>query len=295
MNLHGLRLFYMVSEHKSVTLAAQELNISQPAVTSQIKKLEQEIGFTLIAPKGRGILLTEEGKQIAKQAKRLYSLESEIETQVKQMKEGLVGKLHIAATYLPANFLLPKWIAEYKRKFPHIQIELTTTNSHHALIHLINYETEVAFIGGQEELHPLVNRTVLFEDEMWFVVHKDHKLASKSVSLGEIIHEPFVFREKGSWAREKLLSICNVYNVGQPTIGLQMNGINETIRAVLEGFGITFVSSLEVAEHIQRGDLAKVHVEGILLKNPISICTRKNDTLSVSTQKFINVTKSLLT
>jgi len=80
MNLHALRLFYSVAETGSVTQAAKQLNISQPAVTSQIKKLEREIDCTLFVPKGRGILLTQSGAELAKQAKRLFSLEKEIES-----------------------------------------------------------------------------------------------------------------------------------------------------------------------------------------------------------------------
>ncbi|MEH6944039.1 LysR family transcriptional regulator [Bacillus sp. JJ722] len=280
MNLHALRLFHIVAEKRNVTRAAEELNLSQPAVTAQIKKLEQELGLILLAPKGRGILLAEAGIQLAKQTRRLFSLEAEIEAFIEQYKNGLIGKLRIVATYLPANFLLPKWLARYKQRYPEVGIELTTTNSSKAIDQIINYEAEIAFIGGRKDVHPFISSKELFEDEMWFVVYKDHKLASKKVTLAEIVREPFVFREEGSSSREKLLSLCKINNVNQPTVGLQMNGLNETIRAVIEGYGMAYVSSLEVKEYIARGDVAKVHVEGIELKNPISICTRKEEVLS---------------
>lgn len=133
MNLHALRLFHIVAEKGNVTRAAEELNISQPAVTAQIKKLEQEIGLILLAPKGRGILLTEAGIQLSKHTKRLFSLEAEIEAYVEQYKNGFIGKLRIVATYLPANFLLPKWLARYKQRYPDVEVELTTTNSRKAI------------------------------------------------------------------------------------------------------------------------------------------------------------------
>jgi DNA-binding transcriptional LysR family regulator len=289
MNLHGLRLFHIVAEKENVTRAAEELKISQPAVTAQIKKLEQEIGLVLLAPKGRGILLTEAGIELAKQAKRLFSLEQEIEGYVEQYKTGVIGKLRIVTTFLPANFLLPKWLARYKQKYPNVEVELSTSNSRNANDQLINYKAEVAFIGGRREYHPFINRKELFEDEMWFVVHKNHKFASKKVTFAEIVREPFVLREEGSSAREKLVSLCKIHNVNQLTVGLQMNGLNETIRAVMEGYGVTFVSSLEVKDYITRGDVAKVYVDGIELKNPISICTRKDDGLSTPARNFIQM------
>ncbi|UFJ42588.1 substrate-binding domain-containing protein [Brevibacillus humidisoli] len=98
-----------------------------------------------------------------------------------------------------------------------------------------------------------------------------------------------MFREEGSSSREKLVSLCKIHNVHQPTVGLQMNGLHETIRSVMEGYGVAFVSSLEVKEYIARGDLAKVDVDGIELKNPISICTRKEDGLSTPALHFIEM------
>lgn len=154
---------------------------------------------------------------------------------------------------------------------------------------MINYEAEIAFIGGKKEFHPLINGLELFEDEMWFAVHKNHKFASKKVTLAETVREPFIFREEGSSSREKLVSLCKINNVNQPTVGLQINGLNETIRAVMEGYGVTFVSSLEVKEYIARGDVAKVNVDGIELKNPISICTRKEDELSTPALNLIQM------
>lgn len=289
MNLHALRLFHTVAEKGNVTRAAEELNISQPAVTAQIKKLEQEIGLILLSPKGRGILLTQAGLQLAKQAKRLFSLEAEIDSYIDQLKNGAVGKLRIVATYLPANFLLPKWIGRYKQRYPEVEVEFTTTNSRSAIDQLINYEAEIAFIGGRKEFNPFIHSKELLEDKMVFVVHKDHKFASKHITLAEMAREPFVFREEGSSSREKLVSLCKIHNVNEPIVGLQINGLNETIRTVIEGYGVTFVSSLEVNEYITRGEVGTVYVDEIQLKNPISLCTRKKDTLAETALNFIQM------
>lgn len=289
MNLHALRLFHMVAEKGNVTRAAEELNISQPAVTAQIKKLEQEIGLLLLAPKGRGILLTDAGRYLSKQAKRLFSLEEEVADFIDHYKNGSVGKLRIVATYLPANFVLPNWIGRYKLKYPDVEVELTITNSRRAIEQLINYEAEIAFIGGRKEFNLLISNTELFEDDMLFVVHKHHKFAFKNITLAEIVKEPFVFREEGSFSREQLVSLCKMNNIQEPVVGLQINGLNETIRTVIEGYGVTFVSSLEVKEYIERGEVAKVNIDGVNLKNPISLCTRKNDTLLQSAHNLLEI------
>lgn len=292
MNLHALRLFYSVAETGSVTQAAKQLSISQPAVTSQIKKLEREIDCTLFVPKGRGILLTQSGAELAKQAKRLFSLEKEIESYVEQIREGSIGKLRIASTFLPANYLLPRWLSRFKQQFPKTEVEITTTNFQKACEQLINYEADIGLIGGTTEFGPFLKGTLLLEDDMLFVVNQKHKFASKHVALEEIVKEPFVFREEGSFSREKLISLCNLHNAGKPNMGVQINGLNETIRTVMEGYGVTFVSALEVNEYIARGDIAKVHVDKAVIKNPISLCVRTEDHLSPSALNFIQMIDS---
>jgi DNA-binding transcriptional LysR family regulator len=294
LNLHALRLFYHVAESGSVTLASEALNISQPAVTSQIKKLEREIGLRLFSPKGRGILLTEAGHKLAIQARRLFALEQEVENTIANLKNGVFGTLHIAATYLPANFLLPQWIAQYKQAYPSIDIELTTTNSSAAIDLLLNYKTEIAFIGGILKQHPLLHRKEWIKDEMCFVVHKHHPLANTDaeVSLEEILREPFVFREQGSYAREQLFSLCRVHNLPAPIIGLQMNGLNETIKVVMAGYGVTFLSALEINDYVKRGDVKRLQVKDVQLINHICLYTRK-ETLNSPSLQFIDTLRGL--
>lgn len=99
--------------------------------------------------------------------------------------------MRIVATYLPANFLLPKWIGLYKQQYPGVEVELITTNSSKAIDDLINYQAEIALIGGRREFHSLITSNELFEDQMLFIVHKNHKYARKKVALSEIVREPF--------------------------------------------------------------------------------------------------------
>ncbi|MEK1830571.1 LysR substrate-binding domain-containing protein [Priestia megaterium] len=154
----------------------------------------------------------------------------------------------------------------YKQQYPEVEVELTTANTPKAIDYLINYQAEIAVIGGRREFHSLITSNELFEDPMVFIVHKNHKFAGKKVTLSEIVREPFVLLEEDSPSREKLISLCNIHSVNKPVIGLQINGLNETIRAIIEGYGVTFVSSLEVKEYLAQRQVAIVHVEEVNLK-----------------------------
>ncbi|MCR8630615.1 LysR family transcriptional regulator [Paenibacillus radicis (ex Xue et al. 2023)] len=290
MNLHALRLFHVVASTGSVTRASELLNISQPAITAQIKKFEKELLLTLIKPQGRGIALSDAGEEIALLAKRLFAVEQQIERFTQDYREGSYGCIRIAATYLPAHFLIPTWIAKFKQQYEKVEMMITTTNSSDALKHLLNLDVDIAIYGGIPEEYPDTIQTEdLFQDELWFVVAPNHRYANQQVSLTEMMREPFVMREEGSSTRERLFSLCRTYNSPAPTISLQFNGLHEAITAVIAGYGANFVSSLVVREYVKRGELCRVYVEGIHLKNTITICTRKHEPLSASTMNLIQM------
>lgn len=288
MNLHALRLFHVIASMGSVTRASEALNISQPAITAQIKKFEKELSFPLFKPQGRGITLTDAGEEVALLAKRLFAVEQQIEQFAQDYVNGTNGNIRLAATYLPANFLIPTWIAKFKQQYEQVEMVITTTNSSDALRMLLNVDVDMAIYGGIAEAYPdTIQTEELFQDELWFVVAPHHPFANQQVSLTETMKEPFVMREEGSSTRERLLSLCRTYNTPAPTISLQFNGLHEAIQAVIAGYGATFVSSLVVREYVERGELCRVYVEGIHLKNIIAICTRKNEPLSASANNLI--------
>ncbi len=289
LNLHALRLFLKAAELGSVTQAAQELNISQPAVTSQIKKLEKELGLQLLSPLGRGIRLTEVGARLASEASRLFSLEGRIEAMLEEYRQGQEGTLRIAATYLPANFLLPRPIADFKRGHPTVDVAFTTAGSNQIFDLLLRYEADIAFIGGgNRREHADLEGTPWLEDEMWFVVHSSHRLADKSVTLAELAEEPFALREPGSFSREQLFSLFHLRGLPPPRVGLEMNGFSELIRVVSDGYGLAFLSALEALEAAERGSLRRIRVEDVRLTNSISLYTRK-EPLPAIAARFLEI------
>ncbi|WP_312507182.1 LysR family transcriptional regulator [Lysinibacillus sp.] len=294
MNIHGLKLFYQVATTGSFTKAAEILRISQPAVSSQIKRFEHEIGVQLFKQQGRGVVLTEFGEALAEKAQNLIALEHHIETFIEEYRLAKAGNLHIVATYLPANFLIPKWATHFKAVNEHVNLMITTTNTKDAFEQLIHYKADIAIYGGGMSERPKeIEWEELYEDELWFVVSPTHRYAHQNITLVEMFQEPFIMREEGSSMREHLFSLCQTYQVKPPNIALQFNGINETIRSVMAGYGANFISSLAVREYVENGQLARVYVKDIhAIKHKIAICTRNNEKHNLLVQKFIETIKS---
>jgi DNA-binding transcriptional LysR family regulator len=291
MNLHALRIFVEVAAHRSVTRAAETLRLSQPAVTAQIRNLEKEAGLRLISPDGRGIRLTDAGEMLVRHARRLFDWEKEIESQLEQFKKGEVGKLRIAATHSPANWLLPKWLAQFKQTFPLVEIVLRTSNSRQAFEQLLHFEADIAVVAGHSN-KPELDLFQLMEDELWFIVPKEHPYANQVIALTQLVKEPFLLREEGSSTREMLFSLCKIHRVSPPRIGLQFHGINEAIRSVMAGYGTTLVPSMAARDLLDRGEISRVYVSGVTIKRPIHLCTRKGDALPPVADHFLKLIKS---
>ncbi|TBL81012.1 LysR family transcriptional regulator [Paenibacillus thalictri] len=290
MNLHALRLFHVIAATGSVTRASEMLNISQPAITAQVKKFEKELSLTLLKPQGRGVTLTEAGKSIAMLADKLFAVERQMEQYAHDYAAGTIGHIHIAATYLPAIFLMPTWIAKFKRRYEQVEMNITTTNSSDAFKKLLHAEVDLAIYGGlPEDDSDAIETEHMFQDELWFVVAPGHRFANQSISLIEMMQESFVMREEGSSTRERLFALCRTYSAPAPKITLQFNGLHEAIQAVVAGYGANFVSSLVVRDYVERGELCRVYVEGIHLQNTIAICTRKGEPLSSAAIHFIEM------
>ncbi|MCQ6557787.1 LysR substrate-binding domain-containing protein [Paenibacillus mendelii] len=279
MNLYGLIVFHHVAVMGSVTKAAEELRISQPAVTAHVRNLSHELGLTLLAPRGRGILLTAAGERVAAHAARVAALERDIKRDVDAFRSGESGVIRIAATSLPANFLLPGWLMTFREAYPSVVAKLVTGNARDARRALLHYEADLAVIGGSSEEFQGLSHRLLLEDELWFVVPAAHPLAGLSLALSSMIEQPFVMRETGSAAMDRLLSLCRVRGVRQPTAVLKVDGVQETVRHVAAGFGAAYVSSLEAKDAAARGEIARVDVTDAKLVNPIVLVWRADDPL----------------
>ncbi|MGC5328132.1 LysR family transcriptional regulator [Brevibacillus sp. SYSU BS000544] len=291
MNLHALRVFTEVANHLSVTRAAESLHLSQPAVTAQVRKLEEETQLRLIQSEGRGIRLTEAGITLHHYAKRLFSWEQEVERQLQGLREGTVGKLRVAATHMPAHFLLPQWLAAFKRTFPDVEVTVLTGNSRFVYDQLLNYQVDMSIVaGGWDE--PEIACEVLGEDELWFIVPSDHPFAGQHVTLKQMTSIPFLFREEGSSTRRYLEALCIAQNCNPPIIGLQLQGMNQAIQAVLAGYGAMLVPKLAVIDHVTNQRLSRVFVNDVCIKRHISLCIRKEEQVTAVVNNFCQMIRT---
>ncbi|MEF3303261.1 LysR substrate-binding domain-containing protein [Paenibacillus sp. GYB003] len=183
----------------------------------------------------------------------------------------------VSFSKLPANMLLPGWIAAFKGELPDIDIAITTLNSREAFERLLRYEADMAVVGGGRELPAGLSCRPLMLDELRFIVPGRHELAGRKATLARLLAEPFVVREEGSSGRELLLALCRLHGAPATRIGLQVSGTAETIKAVAAGYGAAIASALEVRDSVSRGEIGVVTVDGIRIDNPIGLYVREGE------------------
>lgn len=285
-------LFYNVALIGSVTGASKKLNISQPAISAQIRNFEKQHNVILFEKKGRNMVLTSLGRKLIKPTENLFLLEQQIESMIEDYRNYPYGKLRIHGNYLATSVLIPMWASLFKQKYPEIEVHISTANSKEAIESLKNFECDIAICGSDgitKENFDSLNYIELYQDKFEFVVAVTHKYANQEINLSEMIKEPFIMREEGSTTRNKLNKLCEMYEVEKPKIELQFNGLNETIQAVVAGYGVSFVSSLVANQFTKRGELAIVNVRGIKFTNNIILCSHKKDYIEGYIQNFISM------
>jgi len=276
MNLHALRIFTNVAKLGGITAAANSMLLSQPAVTIQIRKLENEIGAKLIEGKGRGIQLTPAGRFLYEQGTRLFFLEAQVDEKLGKFlaKED---KIHIASSYIPINYILPSIIAKYKLANPHIEFFVSLGNVKSVEEQVLNYEVDFGFVVQSKIGHTDLQFEKILDIPFWFIVHPSHSFANQTVSIYELSNEDFIFRERGSSTLDLLEAVFYTCNAPMPKLGLQMQGLHESLKVVEAGYGMTLAPSYSVTESLSNGKLARVYVEQTDIQQSLFICTRKSD------------------
>ncbi|MGF9826469.1 substrate-binding domain-containing protein, partial [Brevibacillus agri] len=199
------------------------------------------------------------------------------EWQLAEIKQGKKGKLRIASTYLPSHYLVPKWLAAFKRQYEQVDVEIRTRNSAQSIELLLGGQVDLAIVIKESWDELPVRRVHMTDVLYWFILPADHPYAGKEVSMEQLVQEPFLLREQGSSTREWLFSLCREHGVKRPRVGLQYHGLVESIQSVRAGYGTMLAPALAVKEMVDRNEIGRVTVPGVEIKRPVYICTREEE------------------
>jgi DNA-binding transcriptional LysR family regulator len=292
MNFNHLQIFHKVAELEHFTRAAEELFISQPAVSKQVQELEKSLGMPLFRQVGRKVYLTEAGQLLYSYTSRIFALAAEAELALQELQGLERGHLAIGASTTIGIYLLPPLLGHYKNLYPKIELSLNIGNADEIQERLMANRLEIGLVEGFVT-HPELEKTVWREDELVLIVPPGHHLLAKpDLTLAGLLETApnFILREKGSGTRavlEKAIEERGELANLKPMLEL---GSTEAIKqAVRAGLGISFVSEHTVKLEVAAELLRVAPLKDFTLKRPLFLVYLKAKRYSRAVEAFIRL------
>jgi DNA-binding transcriptional LysR family regulator len=284
ITLRHLRIFEAVARHSSISRAASEMHLTQPAVSMQMKQLEELIGLPLLEQIGRRICLTEAGEALCVHARDIAGRMGQLNVSMEQFR-GLERGLLRLAVVSTANYFLPVLIAEFNARHPGVRVSLQVANREVVLSALTDSSTDLAIIGQPPDSVDLMAQH--FKDNPLVVIAAPgHALAGQGqVSLPRLAQETLVVREAGSGT---LAATERHFSAHGLTVraGCEF-GTNEAIKqAVRAGLGLAVVSAQTIELELQTGCLAVLPVEGFPIVRQWYVAHQAHRRLSAAASTF---------
>ncbi len=267
-----LRVFREVANQASFRRAAEVLYITQPAVTQQIKALEEELGSRLFDRSGGKVRLTGAGELLLRRAAEAESTLSRAIEEIGSLQGEVRGALHVAASTTIAQYVLPRLLAEFARQHPAARLELESANTQRVVEAVASGDAPIGLIEGPAHRQELrVERWL--EDELVLVVPCGHAWAGKEISLNALASAKLLVRERGSGTREVLEQALK--RAGAPLlpvqIAMELSSTEAILACVEAGLGAGFPSRFALERQRALGTLAVVKVKGLRVTREFSM------------------------
>jgi DNA-binding transcriptional LysR family regulator len=284
-----LRVFYSVARHLSFTRAAEELYLTQPAITFQIRQLEEHFNTRLFDRHHNRITLTDAGEAVFHYAERILDLYREAEKAVSEMTGVTRGIIRLGASTTIGEYLLPPILSGYHERFPSVQVRLTIQNTRLVVRRLEDATIDIGMVEG-----PVKNKNITIlpctEDELVVIMAPTHVLAPlPEIPLTRLKEFPFVSREEGSGTRSVINEFMAKAGMAYDALDHVLElGSTEAVKGAVEGgVGLSIVSSASLRKELELGRLAARRLKGITMKRQINFVFQKQKFRSRAVEEFL--------
>ena len=263
MSDRRLQVFHTVARLLSFTKAAEELHMTQPAVTFQVRQLEEQFNTRLFDRTHNRISLTDAGSRVYEYAEKIFQLYNEMDNSVRELTGDISGVLILGASTTIAEYMLPVLLGDFKAKHPEVTIRLKVANTDGIVAQVENNEIDLGVVEA-----PVNNKNLIVEecrtDHLVLIVPPTHELAKeKSVSIEKIIEYPFICREEGSGTREVMIESMQQTGINPSDMRIAMElGSLEAIKGAVEsGMGVSILSKATLLKELKLGTLVAVDTD----------------------------------
>ncbi len=268
-----LKVLRSVAKHLNFRRAAEDLFLTQPAVTLQIKALEQELGVQLFDRSGSRISLTPAGAVLVKYAGKIQKLEAAAQAELVQFTGEQRGELRVGASLTIAQYILPRVLGAFQQDHPQVRPCVTTCNTENVLEKLVAQEVALGLIEGPT-MRREVKTEVFLQDEIVLIVPPAHEWSERSfVEPDELKPERLLMREQGSGTRRVIEAALQQRGIKpkQLNIVMEFDSTEGIITAVEAGLGVGFASLWAISKELQVSSLRAVPIRAVRITRPLSV------------------------
>lgn len=279
-----LKVFEAVARLLSFSRAAEELYLTQPAVSTQVKKLEGHVGLPLFEQLGKKIFLTAAGEEMLHASRAIIKQFQDVEATMAQFKGISGGKLNVAVISA-GDYFFPRLLVEFARSHQGVTLNLSVHNREELLGQLAGNLTDLAVMVRPPQDQDTINQA--FAPHPYVIVAApDHPLASKkNIPISRLLREPFVVREKGSDTWHSMEEGFGEH-LAKINIAMEIKSTETIKQAVIAGMGVSFLSAHTISLELQAGSLTVLDVQGFPLMLNWYVVHRKNKRLPPVAQAF---------
>jgi DNA-binding transcriptional LysR family regulator len=260
---HQLRIFQAVAEAGSVTVAGRRLNLTQPAVSIQLRNLQDQFELPLTETIGKKLHVTEFGEEVLRSVGIILSEVESLQHKANARRGLLSGRLKIAIAST-GKYIMPQFLADFFSEHPGIDLQMDVTNRDRVIESLKTNNTDCALVSVFPDDLDL-NRMPLIENVLHLVARSDHPMAGCRASVADLLNYPLIFREQGSATRmamERYLAECGI----SASQKIELTSNEAVKQAVLAGLGISIMPMIGIHHELDAGKLSVIPLEGLPIK-----------------------------
>ncbi len=292
MDIHHLRVFTSVFRNKSFSRASEELYLTQPTVSDHIKSLEEEFNCRLFDRLGRNIIPTKEAELLYIHAADIIEKTGNLKNLMNEFQSNISGELITGASTIPGTYVLPKFMLEFKNKYPAIKYQVIISDSKGIIDKILSYELLLGVVGSNIYNEKLQYYPFM-EDEL-IIVSSPSLTEKDELTIEELLSYPMILREEGSGTRIEFLKIIaeKGFNLEHLNIVGLFGSTDAVKQAVKSGLGISMLSKLAVMDELKYNMLNKIKLKDIQMSRQFYIAVHSMRTLPPVYKLFVETLRS---
>lgn len=286
ITLHQLRVFSVIVDKKSITQASKELNMTQPAVSIQLKKLQDQFDIPLTEMIGRKLYITDFGLELRRMGEKVLEEMEVIHYKAMEYKGVLSGKLSVSVVST-GKYIMPFFLSGFLKKNPGVELRINVTNRSKVIRSLEDNEVDFSLVSVPPPSRLEVMEEIIMPNKWYLMAPRDYPTGRQVLDKSAFRNIPLIYREEGSGTRHMMQEYFSQANI-IPKVRLELEGDEAVKQAVVAGLGLSILSILTLKNELKQKELKIIPIRGLPLKSNWRLIWLRRKSPSLVAQAYLD-------